>query len=459
MVVSISPQQTVLWDSSGEFTGEPSEFAWVLPVRDGSRLELARAEWIQALDLATQPAIKGPDLSCGGGGSIGCGSSDNSAAAEGVYSADGGYQSGAGVEVVSQSVVGPYESVIVRSSKGEAIYLWLRLNHFAVPDAIEPILSQYTGEGFDFLAVRLRPNQGVRAMQPIRVVMPGAGSSLPLRMVAAGIGARVGLTLFVVSEARYHSKNFPDAKLDRSKLAWDNATSRSNYRDLMEEALAKTGGRGWATEYAGNLSIVTFNGADSCGPKARAPISLSSTSPRAGTCLRRPSRATAGSSPKVRRRRRSTRARRPTAATLEMPRKRRRRARGSRTRVSYSTTPTSRSRGCTETTCGSRACARSFQRVTAHRAIWSSSLRSRTWRCRRQCRRTNSPIQRRPLLRERRLRDIAATAYTGDPAPYWSLRCLLVGAQLAAPSPLEPERGRRHGRQVRAGRGRCARRR
>jgi hypothetical protein len=268
MVVSVSPQQTVLWDQV-EFSGEPTEFAWVLPVRDGSRVELARAEWIEALDVATQPSIKGPDLSCGGGGGggIGCGgmSSEDSLASapgSGYTSADGGYQSGGGVEVVSQSVVGPYESVIVRSSKGEAIYLWLRINHFAVPDAIEPILSQYTGEGFDFLAIRLRPGQGVRSMQPVRVVMPGAGSSLPLRMVAAGIGARVGITLFVVSEGRYHTRNFPDAKLDRSALAWDNRTSKSNYRELMEDALAKTGGRGWATEYAGKLFTIRSNAAD-----------------------------------------------------------------------------------------------------------------------------------------------------------------------------------------------------
>jgi hypothetical protein len=117
-------------------------------------------------------------------------------------------------------------------------------HHFAVPDAIEPILSHYTGEGFDFLAVRLRPGQGVRAMQPIRVVMPAREVRFRLRMVAAGIGAKVGLTLFVVSEGRYHTKNFPDAKLDRDALAWDVTASKSNYRDFMDDALAKTGGRG-----------------------------------------------------------------------------------------------------------------------------------------------------------------------------------------------------------------------
>ncbi|MFO0668790.1 MAG: DUF2330 domain-containing protein [Polyangiaceae bacterium] len=262
MVVSISKEQTVLWDQV-RFTGAPSEFAWVLPVRDGARVELARDEWIQLLDTATQPSVKGPDIACANGasgGSVGGGCSSTmsmsapSSASSDFGSADGGaYRSGAGVDVVSQSVVGPYDAVIVRSSKGEAVHLWLRLNGFSVPDAIEPILSTYSSAGFDFLALKLRPQTGTSAMQPVRVVMPGAGSTLPLRMVAAGAGAKVGLTLFVISEGRYAPKNFPEAILDLSSLAWDPKASRSNYRDLVAQAYAATGGRGWMTEYAGEL--------------------------------------------------------------------------------------------------------------------------------------------------------------------------------------------------------------
>lgn len=260
MVVSISKEQTVLWDQV-RFTGAPSEFAWVLPVRDGARVELARDEWIQLLDAATQPSVKGPDVACrngsSGGSSGGCSSTMSLAGSSSTSDeraiGDGGYQSSAGVEVVAQAVVGPYDAVTVRSSRGEAIHFWLRINGFAVPDAIEPILSSYTADGFDFLALRLRPNTGTSAMQPVRIVMPGAVSTLPLRMVAAGAGAKVGLTLFVVSEGRYAPGNFPQAIVSREALAWDPAASRSNYRDLVAQAYADTGGRGWLTEYAGQL--------------------------------------------------------------------------------------------------------------------------------------------------------------------------------------------------------------
>ncbi|MBK6695568.1 MAG: DUF2330 domain-containing protein [Myxococcales bacterium] len=255
MVLSVSTTQSVLWDQV-KYTGDPSEFAWVLPVREGAQVELAQDAWIETLDVATRPSVKGPDVSCGGGGGGGgCGlsmsSMDTAASGAAAPNGDGNFTSGAGVEVVSQKVIGPYESVVIRSSRGDAIHLWLRINGFAVPDSIQPILGRYTTEGFDFLALKLRPNAGTRAMRPVRVVFPGASATLPLRMVAAGIGAKVGLTLFVITEGRYRPKNFPEVFVDRDSLAWNFNEKRSNYRELAEAALARGGDRGWLTEYAG----------------------------------------------------------------------------------------------------------------------------------------------------------------------------------------------------------------
>src|SRR4051812_46769055 len=48
MVFSISEKETVLWDQV-RYSGNPREFAWVLPVRPGTRIELSHNEWIAAL--------------------------------------------------------------------------------------------------------------------------------------------------------------------------------------------------------------------------------------------------------------------------------------------------------------------------------------------------------------------------------------------------------------------------
>jgi hypothetical protein len=260
MVFSISTTQTVLWDQV-RYTGDPGEFAWVLPVRAGARVELSNDEWLAALDLTTRTTIQGPkpktcpgsfggsNYESGGGG--GCSSTTTSSDFAGSASPEQGKQADAGVEdveILKQEVVGPYEVVTLRSSVDDAIDKWLRANGFVIPPEIAPLLSDYTNEKFDFIALKLRPGQSVRAMQPVRIVTPGADASMPLRMVAAGVGARVGMTLWVIGEGRYHTQNFPDAVIDFAKLNWDPIAQRSNYTLLAETELSKQEGRAWITE-------------------------------------------------------------------------------------------------------------------------------------------------------------------------------------------------------------------
>ena len=66
MAFSFSPAQTVLWDQI-RYSGSPKDFAWVLPIRQGARIELSHDAWIAALAASTQTVITGPTPpSCGG---------------------------------------------------------------------------------------------------------------------------------------------------------------------------------------------------------------------------------------------------------------------------------------------------------------------------------------------------------------------------------------------------------
>jgi MYXO-CTERM domain-containing protein len=267
MVFSISTTQTVLWDQI-RYSGNPTDFAWVLPVKPGARIELSQDAWIASLDAATQVVITGPASPCytsppreyDGPGNGGCGGSTANGAGFAAPSANEDAGASSAVQVVSQQVVGPYDAVTVRSSQGEALGEWLRKNGYDVPAAIQPTIDAFASSGFDFIALRLAPGEGVQAMQPVRVVTDGADPYLPLRMIAAGAGANVGLELWVLSEGRYHPQNFPDATIDLSKLAWNPTTQRSNFRELETAALAANGGRGWVTEFAGPASLYGSNG-------------------------------------------------------------------------------------------------------------------------------------------------------------------------------------------------------
>ncbi len=261
MALSISTTETILWDQV-RYSGDPGEFAWVLPVHDGVKVELGHDAWLAALDAVTDPQIQSPPTNCGfpqssqssgGGGGGGCGASTTSA----EFSSDsfGGVMDSSvkgnhDVTVVTQETVGPYEAVVLRSTNGDAIDQWLLANGYAIPTAIAPLLTQYTKEGFDFLALKLRPNVGVNAMQPVRIRMPGAGPTLPLRMVAAGVGQNVGLELYVLGEGRWEAKSFDNATINDTQLVWDGRQSSSNYATLFD-ALTKSKPL-WVTELASN---------------------------------------------------------------------------------------------------------------------------------------------------------------------------------------------------------------
>jgi hypothetical protein len=245
MAFSLSPTQTVLWDQI-HYSGDPTEFAWVLPVRAGARLELSRDEFFAALDASTQPVVTypygGPGCAvagCGGAGSAGT-------------------MGGGSVEVLAQRVVGPYETVTLRSTDPNALVTWLDAHQFELPVSVQPTVEEYVREGFDFIALRLRPQCSERSMQPVRVITPGADPTLPLRMVAAGVGARVGIVLYVLGEGRWRPQNFDEVLFDDSKLVWDSNAASSNYESLAQSLMAQNGGRSFLTEAAQHPDLASW---------------------------------------------------------------------------------------------------------------------------------------------------------------------------------------------------------
>jgi hypothetical protein len=144
--------------------------------------------------------------------------------------------------------VGPYDTVQLHSTETGALENWLAQNAFVIPAAEQPVLAAYVAEGFDFLAMKLLPNQGVQAMRPVRVTTPGASFSLPLRMASIGTGVTVGITIWVVSDGRYEPQNFPFFHIDDSTLVWDWSTKSSNYTTLRTTNETALGGKGWEIE-------------------------------------------------------------------------------------------------------------------------------------------------------------------------------------------------------------------
>jgi hypothetical protein len=248
MLLSVSTTQSTLYDQI-EYSGSPSNFAWVLPIHGTVTVGLSAAVLFDSIDTLTATQINPPPQNCP---TPNCNGGAPTAGFAGAASDNGG--TGAPVQVLAQANVGPYATVQLHSSDSSALDSWLTTNGYNIPASVRPILDAYVKEGFDFLAMKLLPNQGVQAMRPVRVTTTGASFSLPLRMASVGTGAVTGITIWVVADGRYEPQNFPFFHIDDSQLVWDWSTSSSNYTTLRVQKEANLKNAGWEIESSIALS-------------------------------------------------------------------------------------------------------------------------------------------------------------------------------------------------------------
>jgi hypothetical protein len=279
MLLSVSPTQTTLYDQI-RYAGSPSSFAWVLPIHGTVTVGLSADVLFDSIDALTATQINPPPSSCppppscSGGG---CASSSNASLA-----ANGESSGPPQVTITKQANVGPYATVQLHANDSSALNAWLAQNGFEIPSSVTPVLDEYVREGFDFLAMKLLPNQGVQSMRPVRVSSPGASFSLPLRMAAIGTGVTVGITIWVVSDGRFEPQNYPFFHIDDSALVWDWKAQSSNYTALRAQNEASSGNKSWEIESSIDLSqqlitSVILSGGQSISPSggigsAQAPV-------------------------------------------------------------------------------------------------------------------------------------------------------------------------------------------
>jgi hypothetical protein len=250
MILSISKDKSTLYDQI-KYTGSPSSFAWVLPIAGTVDVGISSDLLFNVLDQQTQTRLLAPPQNCPPapdnclrGGSSGTGLAAPSAGADNEGS----------VQVLKEEVVGPYDTkqLAVVDPDGtpnpEVLNKWLADNGYAIPDDVKPVIAKYVEEKFNFFVMKLVPNANVKDMRPVSITSQGAGTQLPLRMVAAGTGPNVGIGLWVVSEGRYQPQNFESFIIDTNELVWDWTQQQSNYTELRAAKTAAGKGRIWEIE-------------------------------------------------------------------------------------------------------------------------------------------------------------------------------------------------------------------
>ncbi|HEX5059166.1 MAG TPA: DUF2330 domain-containing protein [Kofleriaceae bacterium] len=268
-----------------KYAGDPAKFAWIIPVPEVPELAISPVSAFGLLDKLTAPDISvssenicpisewtcqyNDPVYCGGfGGADDLGEGGGSGAGA---SADAGAGApGDPVTVINEQVVGDYQTVTFRASEAAAATQWLRDNGFIVNQTTSIYMESYVQANMVFVAAKLIPGAGVKAIKPLKMRYRAAYPMVPLILTAVAAEPHLTVTTFIYGDRPFRPLGHPVVEINPERIARDSA-NRSNYPQVLARTIDEAGGDAFAIEYRGsplasNLgnSFCCQNSYDSC---------------------------------------------------------------------------------------------------------------------------------------------------------------------------------------------------
>jgi hypothetical protein len=162
------------------------------------------------------------------------------------------------VKIEAQFSVGEYDVVVLSAQESTGLERWLRDNHYAIPDGVEPLLRPYVEQGTKFFVAKVDPTKvtfqnGMATLSPLRFYYDAPELTLPIRL---GLAASPGTQDLIVdilapNNARYEVANHPNITIPTNLVVTDAVREHFGefYAALFDHALAQVP-NAVVTEYA-----------------------------------------------------------------------------------------------------------------------------------------------------------------------------------------------------------------
>ncbi len=234
-----------------QYIGDADDFSWVVPVPGIPDLETGSDAMIQALESATRPQFllerQGSpcdfdfDLNNGVSGPTG---------GNGADSAEDD-----GVTVLERSEVGPFLVQVVSSADAEAMARWLAENGYDLSDRGRDLIAPYVALGMNFVALRLRQDQGVGDIRPLVMRYRTSKPMIPIRLTAVAAQPDMGILTWILGDTRAVPLNYLHVDVNYTLVNWyaGSTAAYASYQGLVTLAMDEAGGHGFATDFAGRL--------------------------------------------------------------------------------------------------------------------------------------------------------------------------------------------------------------
>jgi hypothetical protein len=218
------------------YTGNAPDFAWVVPVPSVPEVDVAEMSSFNELQTATDPVFMLPPVpNC---------LMDRMPVME---SAAGG-----GVTVFSSGEAGPYAYDVVGAEAGnaDALIAWLNENKYRITPEMEPLVHVYVDEGMVFLAMKLRPDQGVQDIQPVKMTYQSQRPMIPLRLTAVAANPNMGVYTWIFGRAQAEPQNYAKLEVSDNDLSAGSFGSGTDYLQQVGLGIDRYEGKAFITEYA-----------------------------------------------------------------------------------------------------------------------------------------------------------------------------------------------------------------
>ncbi|MFD3995416.1 DUF2330 domain-containing protein [Streptomyces sp. NPDC058583] len=203
-------ESAVRWDGRTETVvmrfnvhGDAKHAAWIMPVPSRAGVTLGDPELFDALDRLTEPEQRDRFHFWPREG-------------DWPFDLDHGDEAGApapgasGVGVVGRERLGPFDVARLTATDPDALGTWLRTNGFELPERLTGALQPYVERRWEYVAVRLAPQQKDAVLQgeltPLRITFASPELVYPMRLSRLAETSQ-SLGLYILAEHRMEPRS------------------------------------------------------------------------------------------------------------------------------------------------------------------------------------------------------------------------------------------------------------
>jgi MYXO-CTERM domain-containing protein len=242
-----------------QYEGPSEEFAWVLPVPGIPEVNVSSDLAFMRIQQASNPQYTFTTEVEGR-----CKESRGDNSAWGGWPTAGPRRTGgAGIDVLAEGNVGPYDYTVIRpetsfENVGDVVVEWLTSEGYDVvppggdPDEIADLLGSYMLDGMNLLAFRLTKGNSTGTIRPIWITYASDRPMIPIRPTAVAANDDMGVMVWVLGESRAVPVNYKALELNQVLINWLNGAR--NYNQVVVAAANEAGGQGFVAERAGPSS-------------------------------------------------------------------------------------------------------------------------------------------------------------------------------------------------------------